>query len=251
MSAIRQLGKVSISGNVLTIESYSASSYKNAVYSLTELSQLYKEALDYYSRKSYVMTLENLDILYRNGFLLEYDMNMYANCLSANKRYQDALDIYLSIEDWTKKNNPEKIGTLYEGICSVAYLAGQYKTSVRYGELALLNLNILNFGYYLASYWLSCSYNELGDKYTAQSTLENYLKKYYSAHDISGTDCWTKKYKDKNIAEVYRKISLLNDSYGDIKKYVIISAAWGYPEAIETCNKFSWNYSTRPYEYVY
>ena len=197
------------------------------------------------------MTLENLDILYRNGFLLEYDMNMYANCLSANKRYQDALDIYLSIEDWTKKNNPEKIGTLYEGICSVAYLAGQYKTSVRYGELALLNLNILNFGYYLASYWLSCSYNELGDKYTAQSTLENYLKKYYSAHDISGTDCWTKKYKDKNIAEVYRKISLLNDSYGDIKKYVIISAAWGYPEAIETCNKFSWNYSTRPYEYVY
>lgn len=251
LSAIRQLGKVSISGNILTIDSYSASSFKNADYSLEELSQLYQEALDYYSRGSYVMALENFDILYRNGYLLEYDMNMYANCLDANKRYQDALDAYLSIEDWTKRNDPESLGTLYEGICSVAYWAGQYKTSVRYGELALSNLNVLNYGYYLAIYWLSCSYKELGDMYTAQSTLENYLKKYYSAHGISATDCWTKNYRDNNIATTYRSIGYLFETYGEAKKYMIISAAWGCADAIETCNEFLWDYSTRPYEYVY
>ena len=117
--------------------------------------------------------------------------------------------------------------------------------------MALSMLNVLDKDCYFTSYWMSQSYKELGEKYTARTILDNYLKKYLAAHEINAVDCWTKNYKDPTIADTYMDISYFYDTYGEAKKYIIIAAAWGNEKAIEECNKMLWDYSTRQYDYVY
>ena len=251
LSAIRRLGKVSISGNILMIETSNNSGATKSKYTDDELYQIYEDALDYYQKKAYVMAVEKFDILYSNNYLSTYELERYALCLDRVKRYQESLDIYFSLEDYEKNTYPDELGNFYNSICRVSFWAGQYSTSIRYGEMALSMLNVLDKDYYFTSYWMSQSYKELGEKYTARTILDNYLKKYLAAHEINAVDCWTKNYKDPTIADTYMDISYFYDTYGEAKKYIIIAAAWGNEKAIEECNKMLWDYSTRPYDYVY
>ena len=69
--------------------------------------------------------------------------------------------------------------------------------------------------------------------------------------NISATDCWTKEYKDPYVASIYYTISGFYDDEDSIKKYLLISDAWGYDSAIEDCNKYKLNYLKQPYEYRY
>ena len=251
LSAIRRLGKVSISGNVLIIESGSNSNVSKSNYSDDEVDRMYQDALNYFDRGAYLMAVEKFDILYNNHYLLPFDWETYAMCLGRVKRYQESLDVYLSLEDWIRDTDPERLGSLYSSICQQAYWAGQYTSSIRYGEMALTSLNVLDKDYYFTTYWMSTSYRDLGEQYSAKSILEQYLKKYFDAHGISATDCWTKSYKDPNIADTYMSFSFFYKTYGEAKKYIIIAAAWGNEEAIEDCNKMSWDFTSRPYDYVY
>lgn len=251
LSAIRRLGKVSISGNGLIIDSANSASASKSNYTDDEIDRMYQDALDYFDRGAYVMAVEKFDILYNNHYLLPFDWETYALCLEGVKRYQEALDIYLSLENWIKDTDPERLGSLYSSICQQAYWSGQYTSSIRYGEMALTLMNVLEEDYFFTTYWMSRSYQEMGEQYSAQSIFDQYLKKYYAAHGIAATDCWTKGYKDPYIADTYMSISYFYKTYGEAKKYIIIAAAWGDEKAIEECNKMSWDYTTRPYDYVY
>ena len=251
LSAIRRLGKVSISGNVLIIDSGSSSSSSKSEYTDDEIDRMYQEALDYFDRGAYNMAVERFDILYNTHNLLPFDWETYAMCLDRVNRYQEALDVYLSLENWIKDTEPDRLGSFYSSVCSVAYWAEQYTSSIRYGEMALTLLNVLDKNYFYTSYWMSSSYKSVGEQYTAESILKQYLKNYFAAHGITATDCWTKEYKDPNVAGAYMSISYFYKTYADAKKYILISAAWGGEKAIEECNKMSWDYTTKPYDYVY
>ena len=251
LSAIRKLGKVSISGNTLSIESYGSQTHSKLNYSYDELNQLYNEALKYYLDGSLILALEKLDILYRENYLLPADATMYSNCLSKDKRYQEALDVLKEAEEWTKNNHPDELRNLYYLISENAFFAEQYKMSILYGERSYPLYPGLANSYYLAFYWISSSYLEMGDLYSAKSTLEKFLMNYFKVQDISATDCWMKNYRDPTVGDAYYDISVLYPTANEGKKYCVIAAAWGNNRAIEQCNSFGWNYSSKPQEYVY
>lgn len=250
-SAIQRIGKVSISGNKLIIDSYTNKSSTKVSYSNDELWDMLTEAKELYFNNSYLLAVEKFEVLDQCGYLLPEDIDIYASCLSAVERDQESYQQYLRIEDWEKKNNPSGLGNYYECVCSAAYFATDYSAALKYGSLALSKLNVLQKQYYFAVRWMANSYNKQGYIYKAQSILEDYIKKYTSTLGISVTDCWTKGYKDPNLADAYGTLSFLFDDYNKAEKYLMIAAAWGDKDAIEFCRKNEVNYNTKPYQYVY
>lgn len=249
-SAIQRIGKVSISGNKLIIDSYNKSSAKVS-YSNDELWNMLVEAKELYLNNSYLPSIEKFEVLDQCGYLLPEDIYVYASCLSAAERDQESYQQYLRIEDWEKENNPSGLGFYYECVCSAAYFAMDYSAVLRYGSLALSKLNVLQKPYYFAVRWMANSYIKQGNAYKAQSIIEDFIKKYAATLGISVTDCWTKGYKDPNLANAYGMLSFLFDDFNKAEKYLMIAAAWGDKESIEFCRKNEVNYYTKPYQYVY
>lgn len=250
-SAIQRIGKVSISGNKLIIDSYKSKSSSKVSYSNDELWDMLTEAKELYFNNSYLLAVEKFDVLDQCGYLLPQDINIYASCLSAAERDQEAYQQYLRIEDWEKANDPSNLGDYYESVCNAAYFAMDYSAALRYGSLALSKLNVLQKPYFFAVKWMAYSYEKQGYTYKAQNVLEDFIKKYAATFDISVTDCWTKGYKDPNLANAYRNLAFLFNDFNEAEKYLIISAAWGDKDSIEFCRKNEVNYNTKPYQYVY
>lgn len=255
-SAIQKLGKVSISGNKLSIQTYGNDNpyiHKNLTYSAEELNQIYVEANNYWENDNYLLAVEKYDILYNENELYLHDVIKYARCLSNNsvKRHDDALNVLLKHEsDVLDGNYSDKSNYHYE-ICKAAYWAKEYPLCIKYASKCQYEAEFPMFNYQYSTFWMARSYSALGNIYQARSTFSSFISTYLKYMEISSTDCWDKDYKDDILADQYYGICLTYDTYGEAKKYYLIAAAWGEEEAIEVCKKLDWDYNRKPYDYVY
>ena len=256
-SAIQKLGKVSISGDKLTITSYGTTnpySSKHSSYTIEQLGEIYKEGFMYENNGDYLLAVEKFDIVYKAGIMYYFDIITYAQCLGNNSvgRYDDALDVLLKYEDDVISGNYTSKYAYYYEICKQAFWAKEYNLCIRYGGLAKAQMPYPLQDKLLATYWVANSYNEIGNNYQACSEFKSFISSYLAYMEIAATDCWDKEYKDPLLAEVYYSLALIRgETYFDGKKYFLISAAWGNADAIETCKEFDWSFTTKPYDYVY
>lgn len=255
-SAIQKLGKVSISGNKLVISSFGNSNpyqIKQNVYSESQLDKLYDEANSYRRAGNYLIAVEKYDVLYENEYLYLRDIQSYANCLGSGdvKRYDEALNIMLKYEQDIIDGNIAEKGFYYADICRYAYWAKEYSLSIKYGQLCQYASRFPLDDYTSVTYWMASSYKDTGDEYRARQTILDYINKYLKFMDISATDCWTKSYIDPVLADKYYSMYLFSTSNSDMEKYIIIAAAWGNENAIETCKDCEISYYQKPYKYVY
>lgn len=254
-SAIQKLGKVSISGNQLTISSTGTNPYirEPLTYSEEEYEEIYSQAKQLLKNGNYILASEKYDLLYAAGQIYIHDIINYARCLGNRevKRYDDALDVLLRYECDVKEQGIVSMDSYYSRISATAYWAGEYNLAIKYGRLCQSVSEFPMEIYADATDWISASYDKLNDKYQSRSTRTTFISQYLKFMEISAVDCWDKDYKDPFLADQYYALALCYDTYYDSKKYYIIAAAWGDKNAIEICRKFKWSYNNKPSEYVY
>lgn len=253
-SAIQKLGKVSFSGDKLTINSYQSTNpyiKTNKKYTDDELSTMCREATQLYLDNQSVLAIEKYDILFSYDYLFGNDLYYYGCCLSNVKRNREAMDVFMSIEEWTKANDRENLISLYSNICMSAFFAGEYELSIKYGRLCQYNSEFPMNDYYYSTLWIAESYYGLGEYYSAKNILLEFLSKYLKFMEIYVTDCWDKGFKDPIIAGMFNSLALFYDTYAAGKKYILIAAAWGSKDCIEKCMEFDWSYTSKPDDYVY
>ena len=255
-SAIQKLGKVSISGNKLTIQSFGINNpylHKTSQYSYEDISKIYSEADEYWKNGNYLLAVEKYEILYNQGELYFFDIIRYARCLGCSEvnRYDDALQVLLENESDVLSGGYCGKSSYYYHICRVAYWTKEYNLCIKYASKCQYEAEFPMSDYRLATYWMAQSYADLGNKYQARNSFSTLISAYLKYMELSATDCWDKDYKDEILAEQYYNIGLTFETYGEAKKYYIIAAAWGDKNAIETCKEFDWAYYRKPYDYVY
>lgn len=250
-SAIQKLGTVSIVGNQLHIKTRNYPKSINKSLSYEELSQLFREALDLYGDLKFSAAAEIFDTLYENNFLEPRDLKLYAYCLGRVERREEALEIYLSVENWFKSNDKSELASLYSSIAKEAYFTNEYDICKKYIELTKYHSDILSSYYEDVIGYSALLYKSLDNCFMSIQVLKGFIKDYMSYMEIVPTDCWNKGYIDPLIADKYYQIGIYSEDLEDSKKYMIIAAAWGHKEAQEMCNKFNLSYYFQPYEYVY
>lgn len=257
-TAIQKLGKVSISGNALTIASSNGSNpYRLEQQSFTqaELDNIYKEADSYRKAGNMLLAVEKYDIIYNNNYLYLTDLQAYALCLRDREvqRYDEALNVLLKHEEDVKQIRVVDMGGYYHDICFCAYMANEYKLCIKYGQLCQYTAAFPLTDYTSVAYWIASAYRDSGDDYLARRTFQDMINKYLNYMEISATDCWTKNYKDPILGDSYYCLYVFSgqDNIRDQEKYLIISAAWGYESAIVSCNNLKINYMQKPNNYVY
>lgn len=256
-SALKKLGKYSIERNYLVIqgENYSLSN----LYNDKDVDVLFDEAYDAYSNGDYHNAALIYEYLYDNELLSIWGKYLLIESLCSIDKFHKALTVIDEIESTFGKENPESEYRLYE-------LKGRCLREIGDGSSALLYYNKAVRFLPLIYKWreedlrinflLSRCYIKNKDYFGAQRTMKNYIENYLDFFSISSTDCWDKKYKDKLLGEAYYYLSLtfdLNRPYEEknYDKYNIISAAWGYPDAIEICKQYNLKFENKPYKYEY
>lgn len=252
-SAISKLGKYSISDGKLIIGSARKSSNDNDWRDLTESEQdkLFSDANKYYNDGSYSIALEKYKALYNNNLLSAYGKMRYANCFYYTDQKENALDIYLSIEEDIEYEFPNDLADLYYQIGRSFWAIQEYDSAIPYLEKAKVHCkpwssvqkNIIRI--------VSSIYYDKGDVYEASRVVDQYISQYLSFMEIRATDCWDKSYTDKFLSDLYFTRYLSNDNRSESDKFIIISAAWGNKKAIEHCKEFSISYTSKPYKYEY
>ena len=262
-SAIQKLGKVSISGNKLIITNNEATNpyIKNEQISYDDIFIIDARANKYYRNGDYLLAVEDFEKLRFNTeepLLLDLSPELfyssvyaYASSLSSINRYEDALDIFLKYEDKVIS----MLGFLKEKyisqICLTAYFAENYDMSIRYGRMAKSLYTYPSSTNWYTTYWIASSYEKKGDQNKAHNEIISFINEYLRFMDISATDCWNKEYTDPFLANAYNSLAWKYPSLDQAKKYLIIAAAWGDKDAIESCNKYNLDYSVKPSDYVY
>lgn len=222
--------------------------------SLLDIEMLFQEAEASYYDKAFSIAFEKYQILYNNNILNSSDIIKYADCYYYLNKKEEALKLYLEIQEDINLFYPQLKSYLYYQICRCLWDLEDYDAAIRYGEKAR----------YLAEPWskretnitfiLASIYHKKGDKYIAVNIYNNYINKYLSFMDIKSTDCWDKFYVDDYLAELYYRRAVFTPSFEDLNeynKYMIIAAAWGNKEAIEYCKEKNKDYSSKPYIYEY
>ena len=257
-SAIQKLGKVSISGNKLTITSYGTtnpyhSSSSKQYYSIADIENLYKEADMFLINGDERLAAERLDKIYNTGYLSLAHILNYADCLGSNSvgRPEDALEVLLKNEEDVIYGNYSKAEDYYAAICRHAYWSKEYYLSIEYGGRAKALMPNPLTNKWNTAYWVAASYDKIGNRIQAQYEINTFISSYLKYMEISATDCWDKEYIDPFLGKMFYALSLHVSTGSEEKKYNIIAAAWWYDAAIEYCNKMNWQYSNKPYDYVY
>ena len=254
-SAISKLGKYSISGGKLIIGSKKASSNENNWHYLSKSDQdrLFSEANKYYNEGSYAIALKSYKTLYDNKLLSAYGKMRFADCFYYTDQKEDALDIYLSIEDDIEYEFPEHLSDLYYQIGRSYRVIEDYDSAIPYLERAKVHSKPWSSVQRTTVSIIASIYNEKGDEYKAAHIIDQYISQYLSFMEIKATDCWDKCYKDNFLSELYfdRCLKSRSNNKSEQEKYIIISAAWGNDKAIETCKEFELSYTSKPYKYEY
>lgn len=254
-SAISKLGKYSISDGKLIIGSARKSSNDSDWRDLTESEQdkLFSDANKYYNDGSYSIALEKYKALYNNNLLSAYGKMRYADCFYYTDQKENALDIYLSIEEDIEYEYPNDLADLYYQIGRSFWVIQEYDSAIPYLEKAKVHTKPWNSVQESIISIISSIYSAQGDVYKAARVVDQYISQYLSFMEIKATDCWDKCYTDKFLSDLYfdRYLACKSDNRSEKDKYIIISAAWGNDRAIEYCKEFSMSYTSKPYKYEY
>lgn len=253
-SAISKLGKYSISDGKLIIGSARKSSNDSDWRDLTESEQdkLFSDANKYYNDGSYSIALEKYKALYNNNLLSAYGKMRYADCFYYTDQKENALDIYLSIEEDIEYEYPNDLAELYYQIGRSFWVIQEYDSAIPYLEKAKVHCKPWSSAQESIISIISSIYYDKGDVYKASIVVDQYISQYLSFMEIRATDCWDKSYTDKFLSDLYFiRYLRCNDNRSEKNKFIIISAAWGNEKAIEYCKEFSISYTSKPYKYEY
>ena len=253
-SAISKLGKYSISDGKLIIGSARKSSNDSDWRDLTESEQdkLFSDANKYYNDGSYSIALEKYKALYNNDLLSAYGKMRYADCFYYTDQKENALDIYLSIEEDIEYEYPNDLADLYYQIGRSFWVIQEYDSAIPYLEKAKVHCKPWSSVQETIISIVSSIYYDKGDVYKASRVVDQYISQYLSFMEIRATDCWDKSYTDKFLSDLYfTRYLRCNDNRSERDKFIIISAAWGNEKAIEHCKEFSISYTSKPYKYEY
>ena len=175
----------------------------------------------------------------------------YADCNYFTDDKEFALELYQYIQKDIESDYPDQIPYLYYQIGRCYWVLEQYNAAIPYLEKTKLYSKKWSSDQKFAVFLLSDVYLKKGNSYKAEQTLNEYCDQYLRFMEIKPTDCWDKLYVDKFLSELYYRLYLVVGSIEDAEKYLVLSAAWGEKEAIETCNKLNINYINKPRNYVY
>lgn len=252
-SAIKKLGKYTISGDNLIIGSMPEHNTSDNVLSLTdkEIEDLREDAARLYDENEFTIALEKYKVLKQNNILNVNEKFCFADCYFYTRKYNEALIIYKDIENDVVKKSPSWRYDLYFQIGRCYYNIDDYNNALPYLKKALYYSEMWSVTEVSAMYLISLIYRDTGDVFMANNNIDNYIEKYLSFMDIEPTDCWNKCYIDKFLGMLYFYKTFFVELKSDRNKYYIISAAWGCDEALEFCKQFNLKYLTKPYEYEY
>lgn len=258
-SAIKRLGKYSISGNKLifgttqTVKSQPSSSQE---LTLKDVFLLKSEADEFYNNNAFEIAEEKYEKLLQYRFdglksymLTDIKFNL-ADCYYYNEKTEKSLSMFLSIEDNVKSFDDDKKGTYYFQIMRCYWLLNDYNNTIKYAKFSIYYNERWSENYISSFYILASTYYNNGNGTAATYELKNVISEYLQFLEINATDCWNKKYKDDTLAILYSYLAAFS-SDNDIEKYSIISAAWGNKDAVEMCKEIDVDYNKKPYKYEY
>ena len=248
-TALRKLGKYSISGNKLIIGTENTSNSKKgkqAKLTEEEVEQISEDAWKAYEDKAYYIAIEKYQLLDKNDRLNAYGKFIYANCYFNVDNVDDAFDIYMQIKNDIENDFPEYKVDLYIQIAACYNRNDNHDAARPY----------LEKGKYYAEPWspqqkkciemLSAMYYSEGDEVRGEMVVDNYIQSYLDSKNYNLLDCWDKKYTDVLFADLYYYfkwiITIVNRNDFDL----IIAAAWGNKAAQKECNRRKINYHQRP-----
>ena len=251
-SAIQRLWRVSIQENKLIINQNENSPVTTKrSYTYEEIDNLFEQASNAMDNEAFELAVEYYGILYNLGELSAYGKYLYADCLRITGKYMEGLAIYkeasLDIQSFSTTTQI----WVYYGMMICCKEIGEYNSALKYGQLALQKAD---FAFRSRSSLISSIasiYQKMGNKYNVLKTVTNEAQKYLTFMGIKATDCWDKNYKDPYLADIYHLAYLYSELSSEQDKYIIISAAWGNADAIESANKYYLNYTEKPRNYVY
>lgn len=259
-SAIQKLGKVSIVGNRLLIDQISTQNpYKETGkrLSMDEVQDEIMKAREYQQDDNHLAAIEIYERIVKGKYLEEpgypyqaaTTLIEYAHCLSAIEKYYEAMNIYMSLEDWTEENDSDELPMIYLSICQCAHNCNEYNLAIKYGLLCQGKILVTDRLYPHTVFYIASCYTKQNKTYDAKYVYRNYISKYLYYMELTILDCWNKNFRDETLAAALHGMSLTDIEEYD--KYKIIAAAWGNPDAIETCSKFNLDYSSKPKQYEY
>lgn len=248
-SAIRRLGKYTISGNTLILGSSNSSPQKKLTDQ--ELDQLLEEANNAYFDDAYYIALEKYKILYDHDWINAIGIIRYADCYYYTGRTEDALALYQSIQNEIETNFPDSKIEVYFQIGRCLNVLKNYDEMFPYMEKVKYSADSWSFYEKSAIFYIMDAYYQKGDEYRAKSVIDNYISKYLSFKNLSPTDCWTRNSRDQFLAELYWFRSIATYDYAINEKYIIISAQWGWAEAIKECQERKIWFHIQPTNYTY
>lgn len=257
-SALKRLGRYSLSGDKLILGTESpkpkinSKSNKRAVEALSEedIDQLFQEADNSYDEKAYSVAIEKYRILNDHNLLSAYGKMQYADCYYYLDRKEEALQLYYDIQEEIESDYPQYKAGLYYQIGRCLWTLEDFDAAIPYFEKVKYHAKPWSSLQSSAVEILSSVFNEKGDGYRSRRVIDDYIKQYLSFMEIKSTDCWDKLYVDEFLANLYYR-RYLSSSSNDIEKYLILAAAWGNKEAIEYCKEKKIDYSSKPYKYEY
>lgn len=249
-SAIKKLGKYSISGNKLIIATEN-SPQSPTQFTEEEVDNLISEAVKAFNEEAYYVALEKYKILYDYDLLNALGKKDFADCYYYTDQKEEALEIYQSIQNEIESEFPQNKVSIYYQIGRCLYYLGNYDAVFPYMEKVKYFSEQWSNYQTDAVWYIANSYSKKGNTYKAQRVYDDYIKLYISFKGYNPTDCWTKNTRDQFLAELYFSYYLISTSESDWEKYLIISARWGNEEAIKTCNRFKYNYYYIPKQYNY
>lgn len=255
-SAIKKLGKYSISGNKLIISTSSSSGHgNNTAMTKTEIERILKDANRAFDDRYYNVAEEKYKILFEKGILTSIEKIKYAKCLKYTGKVDDALDVSLSIQEEIEKKYPNERADLYLliGICYRG--KKESELGIKYFEKAKFYAKPWSEKQ-LTAVDLLVTINMLeGNDDEARIQLLDYINKYLQYRKWEPTDCWNKSLSDAFLSELYYNLAnvfLWDEELIDYyEKYLVLSAAWGNAESIEKCVSRGLNYSSNRNIYKY
>lgn len=251
-SAIQKLGLVSISDDKLIINEHShtpVATQKN--YSVQEIDEYFRLAREAMNNEAFELAVEYYKILFSQDELSSYGKYRYADCLRMTDKNLEALSVYKEITNDFGSFDQETQMWIYYGMQRCCANIGDNNTAIQYGQLAIQKTTFAEGPRVGILYGIARAYKNMGNEYQGLRTFTNEIQKYLSYMGIKATDCWDKEYKDPYLAELYYYAYLMSSSTSDIDKYTIISAAWGYDNAIENAKRYYLTYTEKPRNYVY
>lgn len=258
-SAIKRLGKYSISGNKLifgTNQIVKPTQDNSQNISIKEYFALKTDADRAFRDEAYEIAEEKYEKLIQNSkgeFLTlglpDIKFNL-AECYYYNEKVEKSLALFLSIEGDIKFFDYAKIGLYYYQVMRCYWLLNDYKNTVKYSRFSIYYNERWSNNFISSYYILASTYYNNGNGLSATHELKKVILEYLQFLDINPNDCWDKNYKDKTLALLYEYLAVFS-SDNNIEKYYIISAAWGNKDAIEACKDLGVDYNKKPYKYEY